>query len=298
VANLKTHAALVGISGLVVAGLSLLQSPAVLDPFGFPAVLLVLTGLWFMIMTSYGLHGTVKRVVAAKLLHGPDYLPRSRELARSYPRTKLANELRKHALQVALGGAFVAVVVVKAGTLPVLMFVPALLYTIQWFLFLAAARSVPPAVLMLGISSPEYGEGAHALRGGLHPDRLVAMLDVDEAGARHDIDRLDNFRTSDENWTGVFDILRRQARVVVLYAGTDTPNTEFEARALIALDDDQRLVVIREDGRAPLIDALGERERQFFEARATALAPEAVFEFIVSALRSQRRRAGRRPRQQ
>jgi len=294
VSDLKTHAALLGVSGLFVAGLCLLQSPAVLAALGFSPILLVLIGLGLTIMATYGAWGTTKRLVAAKLLHGSDYVPRSWELARSYPWTKLSNELRGYGLQVALGGVFVAVVVVKARTLPLLLFVPALLYTVQWLFFLVAARSIPPAVLMLGVSSEDYGEGVHALRSGLHPDRVVAMLDVDEAGARHDIDRLDNFRTSDEKWTGVFDVLRRQARVVVLYAGADTPNTLYEARALTTLGDGQRLAVIREDGRAPLIDALSKSERRFFESRATHLEPAAVFEFVVSSLRSQRRPTRRR----
>jgi hypothetical protein len=244
-------------------------------------------------MGSYGLYATLARVAAARKLHGSAYAARSAQIWQVFRGTRLALEMQVYASRLIAGGMILIAATILSGRVPLLLVVGAAFYSAQWLLFRMAAASLPPALIMLGSSSPSLGQALHDFRAALAPLRVVSLLDVDEAGPQHDPDRLDNFRTSDDaDWKPVFAVMRSAARVILLDARVDTPALRYEAQAVAASSSGQSVIVVKQDGKAALIEHLDPQASAVFGRTATFVEPDQAYETVKSALADQQGQAG------
>jgi hypothetical protein len=279
--NIGRHLALLVVAGVLTAIVYGLQPASMLE--------FVLASVWNT-MATYGLYGTLARVAAARRLHGSAYAARSSQIWQVFRSTKLALEMRVYASRVIAGGIILVGIAILSGRAPLLLLVAAAFFTVQWLLFRVAAASLPPALVMLGSSSPSVGQALHDFRAALSPLRVVSLLDVDEAGPSHDPDRLDNFRTSDDaDWQTVFAVVRSAARVILLDARVDTAALRFEAQAIVASSSTgQKIIVVKQDGRAALIEHLDPDARDFLDRHATFVEPDKAYDATEQALAKRR----------
>ena len=281
-----THVALLVFAGVLTALMYCLQ-PASMLVFALASICNT--------MATYGLYGTLARVAAARRLHGRTYAARSSRVRQVYRGTKLAIEMRTYASRVIAGGVTLIILAVLSDRVPLMLLLAAGFCSAQWLLFRAAAASLPPALIMLGSSSPAVTRALHDFRAALAPLRVVSLLDADEAGPSHDPNRLDNFRTTeDADWIAVFAAMRGAACVILLDARVDTPSLRYEAQAIVASNSGgQDIIVVKQDGRAALLDHLDPEARAFFDSRATFVEPDAAYDTTERALDKQRDAADR-----
>ena len=282
--NMGRHFALLLVAGFITAVVYRLQ-PASLVEFAVASVCIT--------MGTYGLYATLARVAGARRLHGSAYAGRSSKIWQVFRGTRLALEMRVYASRLIVGGMILIGAAILSGRAPLLLIVGAAFYSAQWLLFRIASASVPPALIILGSSSPSLGQALHDFREALAPLRVVSLLDVDEAGPQHDPDRLDNFRTSDDaDWKAVFAVMCSAARVILLDARVDTPALRYEAQAIVASSSGQSVIVMKQDGKAELIAHLDQHASAYFGRTASFVEPDQAYETVKSALSDQQGQAG------
>jgi len=204
--------------------------------------------------------------------------------------TRLASEMRVYASMLIVGGIMLITATILSGRVSLLIVVGAIFYNVQWLFFRVAAASTPPALIILGSSSTALGRTLHDCRAALDPLRVVSLLDVDESGFLHDINRLDNFRTSEDiNWKMMFKVMCNAARVILLDARVDTPALRYEAKEVVDMSSGKSVIVVQQDGKAPLIEQLNAHANTFFRQTATFVEIDEAYDAIKCTLFDQKR---------
>jgi hypothetical protein len=208
---------------------------------------------------------TAGRMSVSKTLHGNMYKPNAAKLADLFSKTKIAVEYRI-SRESLISYAQMLPPLMMWGHAPVATVSFLVAYAFQFYLFWSVARYIPPSVLILGTSSPEFGVVVAKLRGSLHPHRIMEMLDSKEEADKNDHfpnNRLDNFRTTPNYaWEKVFQVLLDVAPVVLLDGRSSTTNLKYEAE-IVAKTKHKAVIIICTNNRSELIDGLGPGERAF-----------------------------------
>jgi hypothetical protein len=222
--------------------------------------------LWAIGATSY-------RVSANRLLHGDLFDMRGERQAGLFSLTQLWSEYSRYRSGLRDGLQLVLVfVLVRQAPGVWVSFSGAL--AVVFFVFWRAIKRVPPAVLVVGRSSEPFSAEIHALRGALHPLRIMALLDVVEQDSPFYWDRFDNFRTTRE-WRQVFHILLDSAPIIVLDGRVNTTNLLYEVEA-VSQTAGKHVLVIADDGGVAWQQSLASNARSFYVEKAVHVQPSAV----------------------
>lgn len=124
-------------------------------------------------------------------------------------------------------------------------------------------QCLPPSILLLGTSRHECVTLRHKLERGLHPYRVVVLLEPFSANSSihslfvRNLFEWDNLRTSTKKWKSVVHPLMDIVPAIVLDARVPTPGVLEETRRILAEGFISKTVFLVEDNtNAPVLDAL------------------------------------------
>lgn len=189
-------------------------------------------------------------------IHGRMPVPEGRRMLRSFLGSKSFLPLSLPALAVL---AILSTNSLGISSIPPVAIVSIAVIQIYIYLY----QSLPPTVLLLTTSSAASAQLRYRLDRGLHPYRVVVMLDPKSESDSGEFYKnslaWDNHRTSGLGWHDRVRLLMEVSAVLLLDTRIVTTALSYEALQVVGRPDlsSKTVLIAADDGSCPLIDSLG-----------------------------------------